>query len=241
MIKMTRLLLSNDTFFCYFRDDVVLLRLTANRYSLLRAKEASFLHELSKSHACTTPDSGNITAPDSGNAAAEALLQAGVLTRAREAGRPVEPTVASLPVEQLMELIPKSKPPFRAAHVAAFVWAASVATFELALVTLRGKGFDGPVNRIRRRNARLRPAADEARNLVGIFNELRIFWPRRYVCRFDSLALIHFLACFGVRAQWVFGVQIGPFAAHCWVQDEQRLYNDDLERIVEFQPIMVVA
>ncbi len=41
-------------------------------------------------------------------------------------------------------------------------------------------------------------------------------------CMFDSLTLFYFLRAFGVRATWVFGVQTGPFAAHCWLQQPNR-------------------
>ncbi len=84
------------------------------------------------------------------------------------------------------------------------------------------------------------PDGSDARDLVTIFNELRIYWPRKTLCRFDSLALLHFLSCFGLCAQWVFGVRLDPFGAHCWVQDERRLYNDDIENIAQYQPILVV-
>jgi hypothetical protein len=236
----SELFLSNDVFFCYYYDDIILLRLAANKYSQLHAGEAALLHELSNA-AADAPSVGSGLAYEDGGAVAERLVEQGVLTRTRDAGKPVAPTAAPLPVEQLVDFIPKSRPRISALHVAAFLWSASVATAELAWIARLRKGFDGPIRRAQRRNARLPPPDEtKARELVAVFNDLRIFWPRKFLCRFDSLALIHFLACFGVRAQWVFGVRLDPFGAHCWVQDGRRLYNDDLERIAQYQPIMVV-
>jgi hypothetical protein len=57
---------------------------------------------------------------------------------------------------------------------------------------------------------------------------------------FDSLALVHFLRGFGFHPQWVFGVKLDPFGAHCWVQQDGGLLNDELDRTTLFTPIMVV-
>jgi hypothetical protein len=74
-----------------------------------------------------------------------------------------------------------------------------------------------------------------------VFDSLRLFYPRPYLCLFDSLALIHFLARFGLYPDWVFGVQADPFEAHCWVQAGSVVLNDTVERVSAFTPIMYVA
>ncbi len=83
-------------------------------------------------------------------------------------------------------------------------------------------------------------ALDRAIRLVLAFRALRGFFPRNYLCLFDSLALLHFLAAHDIYASWVFGVQSDPFKAHCWLQNNNTVLNDTVERALSFRPIMVV-
>jgi len=77
-----------------------------------------------------------------------------------------------------------------------------------------------------------------ARPLLTVFDRLRWFYPRPYLCMFDSLALIHFLAHFRLHPDWVFGVKADPFEAHCWVQADGLVLNDTVGRVSGFTPIM---
>lgn len=58
-------------------------------------------------------------------------------------------------------------------------------------------------------------------------------------CLFNSLVLLDFLACHGLYPKLVFGVRMRPFHAHCWVQHEDTVLGDTLERVGQFTPIMV--
>jgi hypothetical protein len=81
---------------------------------------------------------------------------------------------------------------------------------------------------------------ERAHLLLSMFDSLRLFFPRPYLCLFDSLALIHFLARFRLYPDWVFGVTADPFEAHCWVQAGNVVLNDTIERVSAFTPIMCV-
>ena len=81
---------------------------------------------------------------------------------------------------------------------------------------------------------------ERVRTLVKAFDALRPWYPRPYLCMFDSLALLHFLAWHGVFPEWVFGVTAEPFKAHCWVRAGTTVLNDTLERTGAFTPIMQV-
>ena len=76
--------------------------------------------------------------------------------------------------------------------------------------------------------------------VVGEYNQWRPFFPRSYLCLFDSLALFDLLLRHGVRVDWVYGVQAEPFEAHCWLQAGDLVVNDTLDRVAPFTPIMVV-
>lgn len=58
-------------------------------------------------------------------------------------------------------------------------------------------------------------------------------------CLVRSALLMRFLAALGLKAEWVFGVRLCPFMAHCWVQVDGVCLNDDVERLAAYTPIMV--
>lgn len=71
------------------------------------------------------------------------------------------------------------------------------------------------------------------------FWALMPYLPTEGECLVRSALLMRFLAALGLKADWVFGVRLCPFAAHCWVQVEGVCLNDDVERLAAFTPIMV--
>lgn len=88
----------------------------------------------------------------------------------------------------------------------------------------------------------LQPTSDFARirDLVSIYNALRLLYPRDYLCMFDSLSLLNFLFAHRAGATWVFGVSADPFKAHCWLQSGSTLLNDTIARVSSYTPIMCV-
>jgi hypothetical protein len=81
---------------------------------------------------------------------------------------------------------------------------------------------------------------DRARALISIFRRLRPFYNRQYLCLFDSLALLIFLAKYDIFSTWVFGVQSEPFSAHCWVQHDEFLLSDTVDRVHIYTPLLAV-
>lgn len=75
---------------------------------------------------------------------------------------------------------------------------------------------------------------------TAVFRKLRPWYPRGYLCLYDGLALVEFLARRRLFPQWVFGVQAQPFGAHCWVQQGDILLNESTEYAGQFTPIMSV-
>jgi hypothetical protein len=81
---------------------------------------------------------------------------------------------------------------------------------------------------------------DGLRHETAIFRKLRPWYPRPYLCLYDALALIEFLARRKLFPMWVFGVQAQPFGAHCWLQAGDVLLNEGTEYAAQFTPIMTV-
>lgn len=103
-----------------------------------------------------------------------------------------------------------------------------------------------------RRDQGLRPFLDLAAGPASPSGEFQasgataaLFWrlapwlPIEGECLVRSAMLVSFLRRKGLRADWVFGVRLWPFAAHCWVQEGDVCLNDDFERLGAFTPILV--
>ena len=58
-------------------------------------------------------------------------------------------------------------------------------------------------------------------------------------CLLRSFLLLRLLRRQGHDAMWVFGVTTWPFAAHCWLQVEDLVLDDELDRVAAYTPIMV--
>ncbi|HEY8602713.1 MULTISPECIES: lasso peptide biosynthesis B2 protein [Tsuneonella] len=59
-------------------------------------------------------------------------------------------------------------------------------------------------------------------------------------CLVSSFAMLDFLHRQGSDARAVFGVMAKPFRAHCWVQSETEILNDDVDHVRIFTPILVI-
>lgn len=77
-------------------------------------------------------------------------------------------------------------------------------------------------------------------DLTRSFSALRPLFPRDYLCLFDSLALVLYLAKHGTGGDWVFAVREEPFDAHCWVQAGSVVLNDFADRVAMYTPIMAL-
>lgn len=70
-----------------------------------------------------------------------------------------------------------------------------------------------------------------------VFQQARRLNPIARNCLLDSLALARWLSAEGHASRIVFGVAATPFAAHCWVQDDDAILNDHYDRVSRFTPI----
>lgn len=77
-----------------------------------------------------------------------------------------------------------------------------------------------------------------------VLRAARAFWrlqpwlPIEGECLVRSALLVRALRRQGLEAQWVFGVRLFPFMAHCWVQAGDTCLNDDVERLSAYQPLL---
>jgi len=78
------------------------------------------------------------------------------------------------------------------------------------------------------------------RSALAPFEAARLFYPRPYLCLFDSLALLSFFASRRLFPDWVFAVRATPFEAHCWVQAGDVAINEAAEVAATYTPILIV-
>lgn len=82
-----------------------------------------------------------------------------------------------------------------------------------------------------------------SRDAEAVAAAARQFWtvgawlPVEGECLVRSAMLVAFLRRMGLSADWVFGVRLWPFAAHCWVQLDDVCLNDDVERLWPYTPL----
>ncbi|HEY4212037.1 MAG TPA: lasso peptide biosynthesis B2 protein [Steroidobacteraceae bacterium] len=243
---MGRYSLADHVFVCVNDAHVVLLDLKQDRYWALEADQTAPLAGLVPGWPVATPRVPEAVAVSEAQAeesaeaeeVAAALAGQGILAP-DAAGKDATPVNVTRPGRELLSAHEYEPAPIRFGTVIKFVAASLVAK-----VSLRLAPFERVVRRFGERKrvgiASTQPLdVERTRRLVETFFRLRVFaFSSRDECLFDSLALLGFLARHDVYADWVFGVQARPFAAHCWVQQGEIVFNDTVEHVSGFTPIM---
>jgi hypothetical protein len=111
-----------------------------------------------------------------------------------------------------------------------------------ARARVKRRAFAAIVDHVQARKPRAaaRTASDAPLAWAAAFNTARRIAPIKPLCLPDSLALLDFLAHRRVFADLVLGVKLNPFGAHCWVQTDQVILNDAVDRVNAHTPILVV-
>jgi hypothetical protein len=240
---MGRYGLAGHVFVCLNDDHVVMLDLKQDRYFALEASRATALGALVRGWPVQPPpDVRDDEAASAGAAAAaQMLLRKGLLSDSDTTSKDATPVRATPPARELVTYGDHSGVPIHPSTVIAFLAAAIFAKFAFRL-----RAFEHVIRRVRQRRQTRGSNAqpldiERARQLVVTFTRLRVFlFSSRDECLHDSLSLLEFLARHGVYPGWVFGVRARPFAAHCWVQHDGIVFNDTVEHVSGYTPIMVV-
>lgn len=108
------------------------------------------------------------------------------------------------------------------------------------LVAYRGRTFKEIVDAARVSRARPPALSKQLVETVDAFHRWAPFAPTSAKCLLRAFMLLRLLRRRGHDAFWVFGVRTWPFHAHCWLQCEGLVLDDEPDRIRAFTPIMVV-
>lgn len=79
----------------------------------------------------------------------------------------------------------------------------------------------------------------ELNKIVADFSTCERILPAQ-TCLLRSLTLHRLLAQDGHASEFVFGVKLHPFEAHCWLQRDDQVINDTIEQVGRFVPIRAV-
>lgn len=239
---MARYGLARHVFVCADEEYVVVLDVKQDRYFTLEAARTAALGPLIPGWPAPPAGGSPGDGPElTADEAAAPLLRQGWLLELPATSKEATPVRLTSPQTELLGDAATASPGIGARAVLNFVFAAA-----FAKLSLRFLRFERSIRRVAERRA-AHPGADgsldiaRARQLVDIFGRLRAFlFSHREECLHDSLALLEFLARYEVLPLWVFGVRARPFVAHCWVQFEDIVFNDTVEHVASYTPIMVV-
>lgn len=226
-------------------DAVIFLNLRLDRYSVLLGPKARAFRRM----LCTTSDAIQAVSISSKENSADdwemsrtvlsELVENHLVTSIKEDGAPTIRAHAPLPDRDLMELQP-SEP--RRVGLLDFLrfgrscfhvtWQLKYSSVEAIVRSLecrkRRRKLEGDLN------------LDELRRLVGVYDRLRPLFPRNFLCLFDSISLVEFLAGYNFFPDIIFAVRLDPWSAHCWVQYDTVALNQDIAEAATYRPIMAV-
>ncbi len=75
---------------------------------------------------------------------------------------------------------------------------------------------------------------------VRLFLQLLPYAPAVGACLFQAELLLRFLNAADLDADWVFGVRVWPFLAHCWLQVDEHCVSQSPDTLTIYRPIMAI-
>jgi len=210
--------------FCAVEDRLIFLDRRRDRYAgLTDTGERAFRSWLSD--------------PERGDAAAHAELLASGLMVESAAAAPASACMAQSAPQQ--SLLDRDLPPAPARAALA-----SLARLGMARVRLSLLGLDRCLSALasikRKLPAGPSAAPSDCLQVAAAFARAGRIRSTIDTCLVHSLAVAHALAAKDIAADLVLGVRLGPFAAHCWVQYQDCVVNDQLDMVRTFTPILVI-
>jgi hypothetical protein len=213
--------------FCRVSGTFVFLDAGKDKYSCLKGEQAGWFEAIL--------DAGQAPLPSEGKPGfLDRLIADCVLTQSPSPGQPLAPCQHPPARTSLLDT---SSPhaPTKAGTIR------FLATWLAYALSKRPRTIQGLLQDIRKRKERIPVGAppEEAKALARRFHALAPYFITRHdACLSRSYLLMRYLASAGVKANWVFGVQLSPFSAHCWVEHEGCVLNEHLDTALEFQPIL---
>lgn len=226
---MPQYFLPPHVFVCRRGDAYVFLDLRRDDYTMVDGDSAAAL---------AAAIGGIEPLPEHAAKALDELLHVGLLTTEAVVGGTMAASQVVSATNSLVDAEDLPGAEVRLGHVWKFALAYMTAFWRLRFTQL-----EKTVGRLEHRKQRAGLTLSDlhrARDLTASFQKIRLHFPVRYVCLTDSLALLEFLAMYEILPDWVFGVKLEPWAAHCWVQKDDFLFNEVADEAGSYSPVMSV-
>lgn len=232
--------LAEDVYLCLSANRFVFLDLRSDRYLCLdqsKTQAANRLFSGTADQGVTDEDSS--TDDSEGRRVLDALARRGLLVNNDKRGKEITSTSVQTAVNSLLNVADSQYSSADLDHWAVFIRASFMASLKLRCYSMQRTAHSVGTRKQRQVKARITDL-DALHEAVATYKHLRPFYPRKYLCLYDSLALVEFLAHYRLFPQWVFGVNTEPFGAHCWVQEHDCVLNDTADYVSTFTPIMSI-
>lgn len=241
---MSQFLLPKHVFICLSGDHAVLLDLRKDRYLAVDLRHAAGLKQFILGWPIDIPSENHhsSTDPVAPDLTVRQLLEQGLLTSNPGEGKEATPVTVPPATGEVNGDTYDGRPQIRLRDLLNFFRATIATAFALKVLPI-ARVVSELQKKYRSRNLSTYPSRSAAslRELVAIFHYLKPYaFSGREKCLFETLALINFLLRYRIATTWVFGVQTGPFAAHCWVRHGDMVLNDTVHHVRDYTPIMTV-
>jgi hypothetical protein len=232
--------LSQHAFLCVAQRYCVFLDVKSDRYLAVQRDEIEslgpWLEGWTGSMACK--DMPPRPSDSAANVVSE-LSRRGILTTLARDGKPVQPETILPPTDNVTADANRPGAAALLRHGINFLFSVARARRQFETLSLENMTHNVSARRYRAAS-RCRVDVQRETHLVSVFQMWRSYYARPYVCLFDSICLLEFLAQYELFPRLVFGVNAEPFQAHCWLQEGQMVLNDTVERVCAYTPIMSV-
>jgi hypothetical protein len=221
--------LTPHTFFCENKKKAIFLDLRRDKYL---AVDRALIDALTERGAKASIDV--LGGEHKSEQAIASMIERGLVTTDASVGKPLRPHVGIEPRARIV-VAPAVSWISLARH---FVWFwMCVATSRRVTRSTHIRDVVGQIANAKKANT---GSNDLTRlsYLIAVYQRLRMLYPRKFVCLYDSLMLERFLRKYGFHPELVFGVRFVPFEAHCWLQFGELTLNEDSFTAHSYTPIM---
>lgn len=216
--------LANDVTFCVVDDQIVFLSLGADRYHALPRGARDVFARLIDTQEPTAEDSRILNGLVANNVLVATHAKTSISNKV---------TLYIPPVRDAMEPVSNWRSIFAVpTTVLHLAWTAYHLRNGRLLNLVR-------LIELRKSEPSRRPTAS-IESVLSCFRSAALIMSPRDQCLQWSISTALRLLGHGHSPTLVFGVAMYPFRAHCWVQNGDRVLNDSVENVRQFEPILVI-
>lgn len=222
--------------FCHVDGSAIFLDIPNDKYQYINSKQAEALQKLGK----TGGEDGRLTPSKASFDILSGLVSEGLLTYNSDCGVEIKPTSHPSPTASVYDNYwERTLHPTVTLNLLIAHWSArrdvTSKSFSKLLETATRKKL------ATKRSTPSSPKKDGVLESAQQIVDSRSFLYSSFdKCYLDSYTFFLYFINKGISVYWVFGVDLFPFKAHCWIEYQGVVLNDSLERTLAFTPIHII-